>query len=336
MKIKDFDLSQKVLVVAEVGNNHEGNFENAKKMVNAAADCKVHAVKFQTFKTELFVSPADPQRFKKLKSFELNEDQFTELAKLAHARGLLFISTPLDLKSADFLNSMVDCFKIASGDNNFYPLIKDLARTGKPLIFSSGFSDLPQAEKMVKYVQQEWAALKIKQELALLHCVSGYPVPDDQADLKSIQSLEKRLSCTVGYSDHTLGIQACLASIALGARVIEKHFTLDKNFSDFRDHKISADPKEMSELVLGIERVEKMLGNGQKSIQPIASSIQILSQRSIVAGKNLSQGHSIQLSDLTWLRPAGGLEPGMEHLLIGKKLKRNLESGEKLQLSDLE
>jgi len=336
MKIAEFDLEGKVLVVAEIGNNHEGNFEVARELVRRAAECGVGAVKFQTFKTEYFVSKSDVDRFNRLKSFELSYPQFEELSRQARSLGLLFISTPLDVASAEFLNRIVDAYKIASGDNNFYPLIESACKTGKPLIVSSGLSDLAQLTKTKRFVADQWRQREINQELAILHCVSSYPVPPEQANLAAIPFLARELGGVIGYSDHTIGIDACRIAVALGAQIIEKHFTLDKLYSDFRDHQLSADPPEMKRLVEQVRDVRSMLGKPEKEIQPCEAALQGLIRRSIVAAADFSAGHRLGSSDLIWLRPENGLPPGDEAQVVGRRLSRALAFGEPIRLNDLE
>lgn len=336
MIIRDFDTAERVLIVAEIGNNHEGNFDVAKELIRKAADCGVGAVKFQTFKAEHLVSRADAARFNRYKSFELSYSQFEQLAQQAHYFGLLFISTPLDLTSAAFLKTIVDAYKIASGDNNFYPLISHVAKTGKPMIVSTGVSDAEQVARTVAYVKQQWEESHVTGQLAVLHCVSSYPVPPEQANLAAIRFLAHEFGCTVGYSDHTVGIEASLIAVALGARIIEKHFTLDKNYSDFHDHQLSADPAEMQQLVQKVRLVSLMLGKDEKKVQPAEETGTLAFRRSIVAGRDLSKGIQITWSDLTWIRPAGGLPPGEEHVLIGKTLNRDVRFGEQLHASDVE
>lgn len=336
MRIGEFDLKEKVLVVAEIGNNHEGNFNLAKDLVRKAAECGVNAVKFQTFKTEHYVSRSEVARFNQLKSFELSHSQFEELSRLTHSLDLLFISTPFDLVSAVFLETMVDAYKIASGDNNFYPLIGRVAQTGKPLIISTGSSDAGDVGKIVSFVRERLPGQDVSRKLAILHCVSSYPVALEQANLRSIQYLRESFDCAVGYSDHTMGVEASVMAVALGAQIIEKHFTLNKQFSNFRDHQLSADPDEMRELVQRIRIAESMLGVSMKIIQPCEESAIGTTRRSIVAGADLAQGHRIIWSDLTWIRPAGGLSPGEEHVLLGKVLKRSVRFGEQLRMSDVE
>lgn len=336
MHIGGFNLDKKVLVVAEIGNNHEGNVEVAKTLVQQAAACGVDAVKFQTFQTRYFVRRQDQARYERLQQFELPYSAWEELAKVAKDLGLLFFSTPLDLKSAEFLEALVDCYKIASGDNNFYPLLEQVCRTGKPIILSSGLSDLNQVRKSKQFIEANWHQKDVQPGLAILHCVSSYPVPPEQANLAAIPYLKSQLGGAVGYSDHTLGLEACSIALALGAQIIEKHFTLDKNYSDFRDHQLSADPPEMKELVAQATRVPLMVGKPAKTVQPCEMELVQAARRSIVAGADLTQGQRLNRDDLLWLRPGTGLAPGEEDLLVGRTLKRDMALGEPFSLDDLE
>jgi N,N'-diacetyllegionaminate synthase len=336
MRIGGFNLDDKVLVVAEIGNNHEGNVEVAKTLVQKAADCGVEAVKFQTFQTRYFVSSRDRARYEQLLRYELPFSAWEELQRIAKKLGLLFFSTPLDLESAKFLADLVDCYKIASGDNNFFPLLEQVCRTGKPIIMSSGLSDLNQVQKSKQFIEEQWSRHDIRSELAILHCVSGYPVPLEQANLAAIPYLKNELGCAIGYSDHTLGLEACIIAIALGAQIIEKHFTLDKNFSDFRDHQLSADPVEMKELVIRAAQVPLLVGKPEKAVQPCEVELVQAARRAIVAGADLVRGHCLTRKDLTWLRPGQGLPPGEEKLLIGRRLKRDCAFGEPIRLQDIE
>jgi N,N'-diacetyllegionaminate synthase len=335
MVIGGLDVNQRVFIVAEVGNNHEGDFRVATELVHKAAQCRVDAVKFQTYRTEHYISRTDEVRFKRLKSFELTFRQFEELAQLARSLGLRFLSTPFDLESAGFLEPLVDAYKIASGDNTFFPLIESVCKTGKPLIVSTGLSDVDLLRGTHRFIEEQWRRRGFKQEVAFLHCVSSYPVPAEQANLASIQVLRSALNATIGYSDHTIGIEAAVLAVAAGARIIEKHFTLDKHFSDFRDHQLSADPAEMALLVTRVREAERLLGSPDKRVQPCEESAKALLRRSIVARADLKAGHRVQQSDLTWVRPAGGLAPGEEARLIGKTLRRNVRVGEPLREGDV-
>jgi len=265
MKINNFDTSKKIFIIAEIGNNHEGNYNNAKDMISAAADTGANAVKFQTIVPELFINKENILRFNKLKSFQLTYSQFEKLSIFASKKNILFCSTPFDIISAKFLNNIQSFFKISSGDNEFYPLIESICKFKKPVILSTGLVNLYKIKKIVKFIKKN---IDYRSKLALLHCVSTYPTPIEEANLRSINVLKENFKeLTIGYSDHTLGINAAILSAACGAKIIEKHFTIDKNFSNFRDHKISADPKDMTKMVKKIRNIEKILGNSVKDIQ---------------------------------------------------------------------
>jgi sialic acid synthase SpsE len=334
--IRDFDVRERVLVVAEIGNNHEGDFKVAQELVRRAKESGAHAVKFQTFQTRYFVGRQDPARFARLQGFELTYSQFAELARLAKSLGLLFISTPLDLESARFLQGVVDAYKVASGDNDFYPLMSTIAATGDPVIISSGMSDMAQVFAAKQCVETTWQSCGITQSLAVLHCVSSYPAPPESINLSVLPRMATELGCTVGYSDHTEGIEACVLAVALGARIIEKHFTLDKHYSDFRDHQLSADPPEMRRLVTEIARAETLLGRPEKRMQACEVPIAKVARRSIAAVADLPAGHVVTPEDLMWIRPSGGLRPGEEGSLVGRRLRHAITAGTQILLADVE
>ena len=337
MRIGKINTKNKVFIIAEIGNNHEGSFKLAKKMINKAATVGVDAVKFQTFLPEHLVSFEDQSRLNKLRGFQLSYEQFKELSKIAKKKGLIFFSTPLDIKSAKFLNTIQPIFKIASGDNNFYPLIDTVAKFGKSIIVSTGVANIDEIQKVYNKILKAWSKKKKNnQNLALLHCVSSYPVPNEQANLASISYLKKFFpDVVVGYSDHTIGINAAVLSVVAGARIVEKHFTLDKNLSDFRDHKLSADPEEMRLMVNKIREAEKMIGKEEKKSQLCEKEMNIIGRRSIAVARNLKVGTKLSSSDLTWVRPGKGFSPGNEKKIIGKQISRSLKMGEIIMKSDL-
>ncbi len=336
MKIGGFDTARHPLLIAEIGNNHEGSFALARQLVERAAECGVGAVKFQTFRTDQYVSRKDTARYRRLKSFELTLEQFRQLADIAHAAGLLFISTPFDMESARGLESIVDAYKIASGDNDFYPLIREVALTEKPLLISTGLCDSDQVSNVAKFVRTVWAEAGGRSDLALLHCVSAYPVPPEEANLLAIPMLRELAACEIGYSDHTIGPMASLAAVAVGATIVEKHFTLDKHYSDFRDHQLSADPEEMAFIAKHILQVAALRGTATKAVQPSEAESIKLVRRSIVAARRMNRGEIIGWGDLTWIRPRDGLPPGNEHLLEGKRLVRAIDCGEPILPEDVE
>lgn len=336
MKIGGVDISERVLVIAEIGNNHEGDFAVAQEMVTKAAKAGADAVKFQTFKTEHYISPANPERVSMLKSFELTPHEFALLERTARDEGLLFISTPFDLLSVDVLTPLVDVFKVSSGDNTFYPLLEKIARQGKSVVLSTGLAQIPQVRYAKTLMERIWAEDGCQAELAILHCVTSYPVPMREANLRMIRVLAEQCGGAVGYSDHTLGIEAAVASVACGARIVEKHFTLDKQHSSFRDHQLSADPAEFKTMVEKIRALEAMFGSGRDELMACEVPNKDMVRRSIAAAGDLKPGQILTMRDLTWLRPAGGLAPGRETLLLGRRLKEAVAAGTALSLDMVE
>jgi len=317
---------REVFIVAEIGNNHEGNFDLAIEMVEAAAKTGVDAVKFQTFIPERYVSSADAGRLERLKKFRLSKQQHYDLAKKAKELNLIFFSTPFDLESAIFLNQIQSIFKISSGDNNFTPLIELIASFNKRTIISSGLSDLNSLKKLVDL----WHRVGGRDEnLSILHCVSSYPVPKEQANIASIHSLRRAFpDITIGYSDHTLGSLASILAVAAGARIIEKHFTLNKKQSDFRDHQLSADPVEMRNLVEQIRETSELMGKEEKNLQNCELENVVSMRRSIAASKIMRTGKIIEVSDLTWVRPGSGIPIGLESDVIGRIVLSDILQGE--------
>jgi len=335
MKIGPIDLASDVLVVAEIGNNHEGDVELAEELVCRAAAAGAQAVKFQTIRPELLVSSADAARLAQLRRFALREADFQRLADVARRQGVMFISTPFHLGAVHFLDPLVPAFKVASGDVDFLPLLDAIAATGKPVLLSTGASDLAVVARSTDFLDKAWRKHKRRGDLVLLHCVVSYPTPAASANLNAITAL-KQLSPWVGYSDHTMGIEAAVLSVALGARVIEKHFTIDKNHSDFRDHKLSADPEELAELVRRVREAVAMLGDGVKRVLDCEQATVGLVRRAIAAGRDLAEGSAIAATDLVWLRPrAQGLAPGSEERLIGRRLRRAVAAGQPILPEDV-
>ena len=334
MTINNFSTKEKVLIIAEIGNNHEGSYTLAEEKIGLAAEAGADAVKFQTIIPEKLVSVQQKERIQQLKKYQLSYDEFTKLSKKAENEGVIFLSTPFDLDSAIFLNDIVPAYKIASGDNDFFPLIEVIAKTGKPIIMSTGLANIDEVKQSVKFIKNIWDNQNIDQELALLHCVSSYPTPLENANLLAIRELEN-IAGIVGYSDHTLGIDAAILSVAVGARIIEKHFTIDNNYSDFHDHKLSANPEDFKEMVEKIRLAEKTLGSGIKKPSPEELENRIKIRRSIVAKHDFPTGHKISIDDLDWVRPGDGIRPGEENKVIGKTMKRAFIAGEKIELEFL-
>ena len=323
--MKNFNNLKKIFFIAEIGNNHEGSYHNALRLIDQAKKSGADAVKFQTFDTNYFVNKSDKKRFKRLKSFELTKSNFKKLSIYSKKKGLKFISTPLDLDSAKFLSKIVDVFKISSGDNNFYELIKFCASFKKPLIISTGMLNFIEIKNILKMLNK----IKFpKNKLAFLHCVSDYPVEDKEANLLSIRYLRDSLQVTIGYSDHIIGCESCLIAASYGAKIIEKHFTLNNNFSNFRDHKISLNPKNMKEMISSTRRVENMIGKYEKKISNNEKKNYSSMRRSIYFDKKLSKGTIIRRKHLKIVRPYKETAPKDFFKILGKRLKKDVDDSQ--------
>ena len=333
MKIGRYDLTKEVLIVAEIGNNHEGSRQLAEDMISLAAESGADAVKFQTIVPERLLSKNSSDSFARFKRFQLTFSDYENLAVKSRDEGMLFLSTPFDIESALFLKELVPAFKIASGDNNFWQLLKVVANTALPIIVSTGLMSFDEATTTTKFIQNIWRDRDIDQELALLHCVSSYPTPPTQANLLAIQDLSSIIS-TIGYSDHTIGIEAPVLAVALGARIIEKHFTIDKNYSSFRDHHLSADPREFKEMVRRIRLGSQYLGSGVKIVQNCEEPNLVNMRRSIVAiTLEALERQNMSINDIDWIRPGGGLV--QEDKVVGKRAVRFIEAGQRITINDI-
>ena len=335
MIINGFDTKKKVLIVAEIGNNHEGNFNLAKKMIYLAHKAGANAVKFQTYKVENFILKKNVERFRKLKKFQLSFSQFKRLRDYALKKKMIFFSTPLDLDSASFLGKLCPVIKIASGDNDYFELIKKLIKLNKPIIISTGMTDEQKIRKIIKFIKKKTNLNFVKKKLILLHCVTSYPVEDDYANLLSIPYLQNKFKLTVGYSDHTIGNEACNVAVGLGARIIEKHFTFNKKYSNFRDHALSADYNDLRSLVLSIRKIEKMLGNYEKKIQKVENPNQKVTRRAIYATKTMKKNSKILFQNIKFLRPGPSSIDLDFDKIKEKKLKKIIKAGSKIDLNKL-
>ena len=323
MNIPRFNPSKNIFIIAEIGNNHEGNFNIAKKLIKAAADSGVDAVKFQTFITKDFVSSDHPS-FERLKKFEFTHQQFLELKRFANKKNLNFISTPLDFKSASFLKRNCKIIKIASGDNNFYDLINIFLNYNKQLVISTGMMNNNTINDLIKFIKKKGGNKFLKKNLSLLHCISSYPAKDNSLNLMSIKYLsDKYKEINIGYSDHSVGGDACIAAAALGAKIIEKHFTLSNNFSNFRDHKLSLNPADMKIMVKKIRKVQVQLGKYEKVIGKTEKKLIPLTRRSMIAKKSTNKNQLMTVYNTSFLRPQHkGSEIKNEILNIKKTMKK--------------
>lgn len=336
MKFGTLDTATRRVLIAEIGNNHEGDPALARRMAEAALDAGAHVVKFQIIDPPRLVHRSQAERIAQLSRFRLPIETFAEIGAAVRARGGLFMVSAFDTASLAAIGPHIDAVKIASGDLDFDALLAVAAGLGKPMVLSTGMSS---ADEITRAIGQVAAALPagtpIADRLAILHCVSLYPTPIDQANLAAIPRLAAMSGLTTGYSDHTLGIEAALMSLALGARIIEKHFTLDKAQSSFRDHALSADPAEFAQLARMVEAVDAALGSGGRDTVDADAATRAAARRSIVAARDLAAGTRLEPADLDYLRPAGGLPPSDAPHVVGKRLLRALSAHDRIALSDL-
>ena len=325
MKFDSHDINKEIFIVAEIGNNHEGNINIAKELIKQASIAKVNAVKFQTFIPENYVTSSDIKRINMLKKFQLTKKEIISLSDFAKSLGLIFFSTPFDIESAIFLDKIQSIFKISSGDNNFAQLVNKVFEFKKPTIISTGLADL----KLLEELYNNWFSENPNLPISFLHCVTSYPVLDTQANMNRINKLKLKFpKAIIGYSDHTIGLESACLAVSMGARIIEKHFTIDKNFSEFRDHQLSADPIELKDLVEKIRKIEMMMSDEANQGSKDEESNRIAVRRSIAASRKINAKKVINKEDLTWLRPGTGFKPGEENYLIGRSTSKEIKKGE--------
>lgn len=338
-------------VIAEAGVNHNGSEELALQLIEVAAKAGADAVKFQTFKAESLVAKGtataayqkaqtgSDDQFAMLKGLEMSPE--LHILLLAHCKlhGIEFMSTPFDHGSAEFLVSLgMRIIKIPSGELTNLPLISKLAEYDLPMILSTGMATLDEVKEavdVVRSVREELSFEKpLDKVLTILHCTSNYPTADSDVNLRAISTLGSECGLPAGYSDHTSGIVVSVAAVAMGAQVIEKHFTLDKNLPG-PDHKASLMPDELVEMVSQIRRVERCLGDGIKEPRSNELPIRELVRRSVVLARDKKIGDTLQPDDLVLLRPGTGIPPKDLHTLLGRKLKASKCAGELLSWEDL-
>ena len=317
------------LIIAEAGVNHNGSIHLAKQLIDVAADAGVDMVKFQTFKTENLVSRTAPKavyqqknlpdgdvsQSSMLKKLELSPAQHLELIEYCNCRGVRFFSTAFDLDSINFLGSLhVGLWKIPSGEITNYPYIKRIASYGEPVILSTGMSTMDEVKEAVQVLLKFGIE---RSQITILHCNTEYPTPMPDVNLKAMQTLHSELGVNIGYSDHTRGIEVPIAAVALGATVIEKHFTLDRTMEG-PDHKASLEPDELKSMVCAIRNIEQALGHPDKIVSPSEVKNQSVARKSIVAARTISEGELYTEENLTVKRPGTGISPMKWEEVIGK------------------
>lgn len=329
-----------VFIIAEAGVNHNGSIENAKKLVDAAVAAGVDAVKFQTFKTENLVSydsmkaeyqlmstNKDESQFEMLKKLELDRNAHNELIAYCKTKNILFLSTPFDLESIDLINELeIPILKVPSGEITNFPYLRKVGQSKKEVILSTGMSTLEEIERAIE-VLKLYGAPKI----SLLHCNTEYPTPMRDVNLNVLHALKDKFNLPVGYSDHTVGIEVPIAAVAIGAIIIEKHFTLDKNMEG-PDHKASLEPKELRDMVDAIRNIELALGTDKKV--PTASEVKNLqvARKSIVSKSEIKKGELFTDENITAKRPGSGISPMSWEDVIGKVANKDYKVDEMIKL----
>lgn len=332
-----------VFIIAEAGVNHNGDISIAKRLIDIAKESGADAVKFQTFIAEDITSISSPKadyqkqttdrdesQLEMLKKFELSFAEFREIKRYCDAVGIIFLSTPFDQKSVDFLDELgIPAFKIPSGEITNFPLLKQIRQKKKPIILSTGMSTLEEIGNAVDLLKINGA-----NDIVLLHCTTAYPAHPDSVNLRAMKTMHQKFNLPVGYSDHTNGITISIAAVALGATIIEKHFTLDKNLPG-PDHKASLEPNELMMMVQAIRDVEMAFGNGIKNPAPCEIENEKSIRRSIVANKDIPKNAIIDQDSIIAKRPGTGISPINFSLIIGSRTKKEIKKDTILTWEDI-
>ena len=327
MNFNEETINNNLIIVAEIGVNHEGDFAKAKQMLELAANAGTDYVKFQSYTPMRYVAANDSVRHQRVSNFALDLKEFKLLAELALKMNIKFLSTPVTEDWVDLLNPICQAFKIASGDITFKPVIQKAAQTGKPLIISTGGATVVEIDQAVEWVTCEVGSDKLKEHLSLMHCVAAYPAPIEQANVLSVQFLKERYGLNVGYSNHVIGMNACLAAVALGASIIEVHFTDQKEGRTFRDHELSFNQKDLEAFIVVAKEIKKSLGVYGKFVQPCEQAGIPLMRKGIVAARNLKAGKILTEEDLMFARPATEFNTNETAQLLGKKIEEDILCG---------
>jgi N,N'-diacetyllegionaminate synthase len=331
-------------VIAEAGVNHDGDLAKAHRLVDAAADAGADAVKFQTFDPVALASADAPKADYQMRStgrgesqrqmlqrLQLKEAAHVELQRHAIERRILFLSTPFEYSSAELLLRLrVPAFKVPSGELTNLPFLQLLARHGLPLLVSTGMSTLDEVADAVSAISAAGDP-----PIALFHCTSSYPAPLDATNLRAMETLRQRFAVPVGYSDHTLGVEIPIAAVALGAKLLEKHLTLDRT-SPGPDHAASMEPNDFARMVQSVRAIEQALGDGDKRPQDCEMETRMVARKSLVAALDLEARHVLQATDLVAKRPGSGLSPSRLGSIVGRRLRRDIAADTLLSEEDLD
>jgi N-acetylneuraminate synthase/N,N'-diacetyllegionaminate synthase len=330
------DLEREVVVVAEIGVNHEGDVDAAARLIQLAHEAGADAVKLQTYTPERFASTADPARLQRVRRFCLSPDAHRRLAAWAKQIGATLFSAAITEDVIPLLADLFPVIKVASGDLNFEPTVRAAAATGRTVILSTGNCTLEEIGQAVEWCRTEIGSESMQDRVALLHCVSAYPAPIEEANLLSIPFLRERFGLVTGYSNHVLGSEAVLAAVALGARIIEVHVTDRREGREFRDHAMSFEPAELSQLIASVRKVASSLGKPGKQVQPSELTIRTAMRKGVVAARDLPAGTLLSKEDLMYARPASEFAAADLPLLLGRRLKVALHSGDLIPKTGIE
>lgn len=335
-------IKKSTYIIAEAGVNHNGSIEIAKQLIDVAADAGADAVKFQTFKTENLVSKkaekaeyqkettdSSESQFDMIKKLELDESTHQILIAYCRSKKITFLSTPFDLTSIQLLNQLgLEIFKIPSGEITNLPYLRSIGSLKKQVVLSTGMSNLSEIESALQVLIE---AGTDKNNITVLHANTQYPTPIKDVNLNAMITIGNAFEVKYGYSDHTLGIEVPIAAVAMGATVIEKHFTVDRNMEG-PDHKASLEPQELSAMVQSIRNIDIALGSSIKQPSPSESANKQIARKSIVAKCDISKGDSFSEANLTTKRPGHGLSPMLWDQIIGKKASKNYTPDEIIEL----
>lgn len=330
----------KTFIIAEAGVNHNGSFEIARQLIDKAVYAGVDCIKFQTFSSKNLVSKtaqkaeyqkrttdSSENQLEMLKKLELSKPQFEELKNYCQSKNIMFLSTPFDLESIDFLASIgVSVWKIPSGEITNYPYLKAIGQQKGSVIMSTGMCSIEEVKEAVSVLNEFGTT-----DISLLHCTTEYPAPVESVNLNAMKTLKQKFSCKIGYSDHTKGIEIPIAAVSLGAEIIEKHFTLDRNMEG-PDHKASLEPEELKRMVDSIRNVEKALGDGIKRPSEVEKKNITIARKSIVAKIDIKQGDVFSEENLTTKRPGNGISPMLWEFVIGKIAKKDFFEDDIIEL----
>ena len=336
-------MNNHTLIIAEAGVNHNGSLDIAKQLIDAAVDAGVDIIKFQTFKADKLVSKdakkaeyqknnigdGDDSQYQMLKKLELSDEDHQELVAYCRQKGIRFWSTAFDLESIDFLHSLgLGLWKIPSGEITNYPFIKKIALLHEPVIMSTGMCDEEDIRNAMEVLLKNGLT---KDQIIILHCNTQYPTPMKDVNLKAMLTIKDDFGTIVGYSDHTQGIEVPIAAVALGAQVIEKHFTLDRNMVG-PDHKASLEPHELKAMVKAIRNIEQALGDGEKKVSASEQANIAVVRKSIVAAYDIKKGEELTEDNLTVKRPGTGISPMRWEEVVGTKAVRDFQEDEIIEL----